>query len=110
MRIRRAKPARRVEEAREPRVLPDVLDVADERADEQQVDRPVAVDLVGEVDVAVAGVAGGGRHRGASSSMRPRSVPQSLKMFSSERKMFTIETKMPVASQTASSAVPCLRR
>jgi hypothetical protein len=28
------------EEAREPRVLPDVLDVADERADGQQVDRP----------------------------------------------------------------------
>ena len=31
-------------------------------------------------------------------------------MFRSERKMFTIETKMPVASQIASFSVPCLRR
>ena len=46
-----------VEEARQARVLPDVLDVVDVRADEQQVERPVAVDLEGEVDVAVAGVA-----------------------------------------------------
>ena len=32
------------------------------------------------------------------------------KMFSSETKMLTIETKMPVASQIASRSVPCLRR
>ena len=47
---------------------------------------------------------------GRPSARPPSAVPQSPKMFSSERKMFTIETKMPVASQTASSAVPCLRR
>lgn len=32
------------------------------------------------------------------------------KRFSSDRKMLTIETKIPVASQTASRSVPCLRR
>ena len=32
------------------------------------------------------------------------------KMFSSETKMLTIETKMPVASQIVSRSVPCLRR
>ena len=36
--------------------------------------------------------------------------PQSLNRFSSDRKMLMIETKIPVASQIASSAVPCLRR
>ena len=32
------------------------------------------------------------------------------KMFSKETKMFTMETKIPVASQIASASVPCLRR
>ena len=110
MTMSRAKPARRVKKRAQPRVLPDVLDVVDVRADEQQVQRPVAVDLVGEVDVAVAGVAREGGHRRPLSARRPLARSQSPKMFSSERKMFTIDTKMPVASQTASSAVPCLRR
>jgi hypothetical protein len=35
-----------------------VLDVRDESHDEQEIHRPVAVDLVGERDVAIAGVAG----------------------------------------------------
>ena len=64
-----------LEEPREPGVLPDVLDVVDERADEQQVDRPVAVHLVGEVDVAVAGVARGRRTWHVNRSGRARRDP-----------------------------------
>ena len=56
-------------------VLPDLLDVVDERADEQQVDRPVAVHLIGEVDVAVAGVARGHRHAPETTQRRKRRAP-----------------------------------
>ena len=40
----------------------------------------------------------------------PQPSQREEKMFSSEMKMLTIETKMPVASQIASRSVPCLRR
>ena len=50
--------------------------------------------------------AAGARARRDAAAARPHSP----KRFSSERKMFTIETKIPVAIHTASSAVPCLRR
>ena len=61
------------QEAREARVLPDVLDMRDERADEQQVDRTVAVHLVGEVDVPVARVVRcRDRHRRCIIDDRPR--------------------------------------
>lgn len=49
---------------------------------------------------------GGGQRASPASGL----VPYSLSRFSSERKMLMIETKIPVASQTASFWVPCLRR
>ena len=46
----------------------------------------------------------------ARSSASGVSITRLEKMLSSETKMFTIDTKMPVASQIASFSVPCLRR
>ena len=47
------------------------------------------------------------RSPGLAVAVDVRSIAR--KRFSSERKMFRIETKMPVASQTTSSSVACLR-
>jgi hypothetical protein len=47
------------------------------------------------------------RGLGRSARPSPSACVQSLVRFNSERKMFTIDTKMPVASHTASASVPC---
>ena len=46
----------RLEEARRRLVLPDQLDVGDEAGDDDEVELALAEDLVGDVDVAAAGV------------------------------------------------------
>ena len=62
-RISRENDASRSRNARDPRVLPLQLQVRDEARHEHEVDRPVADDLVGDVDVAALRVAGLRRHR-----------------------------------------------
>ena len=71
-RISRENAARRLQEAREGRLGPEVLEVRDPAHDEDEIDGAAADDLVGDVDVAAARVvrlgngmsadAGRGRH------------------------------------------------
>ena len=55
-RIRRENDARRLQEAREGRLVPEVVEVRDPAHDEDEIDRAVADHLVGDVDVAAARV------------------------------------------------------
>ena len=66
-------PAQLAQEARVLGDLPDELDVVDPVVDEQQIDRAVANDLVGEVDVPVPGESSDGRvgHEGDYGGVRP---------------------------------------
>ena len=67
-RISRENDGEAVQKARERRLRPEVLEVRDPAHDEDEVERPVADDLIGDVDVAAArvmrlGDLNGDRHR-----------------------------------------------
>ena len=65
-RIRRENDARRREEARERRLLPEVLEMRHPAHHEHQVERAVADHLIGDVDVAAPRVVGFRAERDAS--------------------------------------------